>query len=160
MSIANRVSWYLDRHGVNYDLVRHRHTSTSLASARQAHVPPEQVAKCVVLADGRGFVVAVLPATRRLELDLLRDLTGRPLQIASERDLRHVFIDCEPGAVPPVGDAYDLPTYVDQALLEGDDLYFEGGGHEELVHVARGEFKRLMTRSRNAKISRPEVAAA
>ena len=53
--IADRVRWFLNSHAVRYDLVAHRHTSTSIDTARSARVEPERVAKCVVLRGEQGY---------------------------------------------------------------------------------------------------------
>ena len=52
MSIAPRVEAHLTKVGVNYDLISHPETYTSLASARSAHIPSKQMAKAVMTYDG------------------------------------------------------------------------------------------------------------
>ncbi len=155
MGMANRVSRFLDRHGVRYDVVHHRHTSTSIESARAARVPPDHVAKCVLLEDERGYLMAVVPASRRISLHAVRDQLGRGLKLASEIDLWHLLADCEVGAVPPIGEPYDIPTLVDERLIDLEDVYFEGGDHEDLVHVEGDSFRRLLQRARQGRFSAP-----
>jgi Ala-tRNA(Pro) deacylase len=153
--IANRVRWFLNSHAVRYDLVAHRHTSTSVETARSAHIEPERVAKCVLLHDAQGYWLAVLPASRRIDLGRLMELLGCRLELASEGELGRLLLDCDVGAVPPVGDAYDVRTVLDDSLMEVDPLYFEGGDHEDLVRVSRADFRRLLPRARREAFSQP-----
>jgi Ala-tRNA(Pro) deacylase len=86
MAIANRVKWYLEAQHIEYELVHHPHSSTSLKSARAAHVPSGRVAKCVLLEDERGYIMAVVPASFRLDLKEIRRQLGRHLTLASEAE--------------------------------------------------------------------------
>ena len=117
MAIAKRVKWYLDTHHVDYELISHKHTMSSLESAQAAHVPEGLVAKSVLLEDERGYVLAVIPASCRLQLEEIEDQTGRRLELATEGELLSLFRGCELGAIPPLGEAFNIPTAVDDSLL-------------------------------------------
>ena len=148
MSMASNVRNFLDRTGIHYSVDRHPHTSTSMNTAEAAHVLGEQIAKGVLLRDAFGYVLAVVPATHHVRIGKLADQLGRDLETAPEMDLEYVFSDCEMGAVPALGQAYDLDTVVDQSLCEQSDIYFEGGDHEALVHLAGEDFEELMEDAR------------
>ena len=154
MSIASGVINYLvDRH-VDFDVVDHPHSATSLETAQSAHVPGDRLAKSVLLEDDRGYLLAVLPASCRVDLGELHRLTSRNLGLATEYELCALFEDCEPGAVPVLGPAYDLETLVDDALAEQSDIYFEAGDHEQLIHVSAEAFDSLMAGARYTHFSR------
>jgi Ala-tRNA(Pro) deacylase len=159
MSIANRLEHYMGTHGVCYEVLPHRETHTSLETAHETHVPARCLAKSVLLTGPSGYLVAVLPASRHIDLAALSDRLGRRFVLASQAEMRRLFVDCDPGSVPPVGEAYGVATVVDGALYDEDDLYFEGGDHTDLVHVGRTEFCRLMTRSKRASFSSGPPAA-
>jgi Ala-tRNA(Pro) deacylase len=149
MYIAQTVSAYLSAHDVGFDVVPHRHTKTSVASAMRSHVPTDHVAKAVLLCDNDEFVLAVLPASHRIDGDALSvELGDRRVAVAEEEDVGTVFRDCERGALPAIGEAYGLDTIVDLNLLNAEDVYFEAGDHEHLIHVTGNEFRRLMAGAR------------
>ncbi len=154
MSIADRVTDYLANEGISYDLVRHPHTYTSLESAHSAHVPDECVAKSVVLEDDEGnYVMAVIPASRKLKIAALNEMLQRKLGLATEDELGAIFEDCELGAVPPLGRIYGMEMIWDQEIGDLSDVYFEGGDHEVLIHVTGAQFKALMRNERYGEIS-------
>lgn len=144
MSIAASVERHLDRAGVKYDVIEHQHTSNSAYSAQAAHIPGEQLAKCVMLEDEQGYLMAVLPSTRKVNLGALHRRLGRELGLATEGEFPELFADCEPGAIPPLGDAYDIDAIIDERLVGQPDIYFESGDHCGLVHVSGADFLRLM----------------
>ena len=153
MSLAQTVESHLDARHVSYSVLAHRASRSSLDSAHSAHVDEDNVAKSVVLEDEGGFVLAVLPASRRLELHRLRDELGRSLHLASERQVVPLFPDCVVGAVPPVGHAYGLATVVDTSLEDLDEIFFEGGDHETLVRVDGDAFLDLLENADVAEIA-------
>jgi Ala-tRNA(Pro) deacylase len=102
------------------------------------------VAKVVVLRSGDQFLLAVLPAARRLDLERLRALAGDPqLRMAREGEFAGVFAACELGAIPPIRELWGLPVWVDDALGREAETVFSAGNHREAVHVAYQDFVRL-----------------
>jgi Ala-tRNA(Pro) deacylase len=154
MSIAHRVSEYLTEQGVDFDLVGHPHSATSAESAQLAHVPGDRIAKSVVLGDERGYLMAVLPASCRLDLGELHRLTNRKLGLVTEYELGALFDDCETGAVPPFGNVYDIEMVVDESLAEQPEIYFEAGDHESLVHVSAETFEHLLGDAQHCEFTR------
>jgi Ala-tRNA(Pro) deacylase len=146
MAIATTLRSYLDAHHVDYDMVEHAHSGTSLESAHSAHVPSHQVAKAVVLEDDQGYVVSVLPSTNRLDLKWVCDSLGRELQMAKEKELKKLFKDCDLGAIPALSDAYGLDVIWDDQFKGVADIYIEAGDHEHLVHIRGEDFRKLLER--------------
>jgi len=145
MSLAKTVNYALALTRVDYDILRHHHSDTSMAAARSAHVEPSSLAKAVVLKDQIGPLLAVVPASEQLDLERLRQLLRRPaLDFIPEDQLDQLFYDCEKGAIPPLGPDYRVPTVVDMRLRDLSDVYFEAGDHEDLVHVDQTSFRTLM----------------
>lgn len=144
MPIAPTLKHYLDDHRAEYDTVQHPRSLTSMRTAEQAHIPGDNLAKSVVLKDRRGFVLAVLPATHRLDIDRLDRQLHRSLDLATETEFSCLFGDCEAGAVPAVGTAYGVDTVLDDSLTQPADVYFEAGDHEALVHMSSEQFRLLM----------------
>jgi len=154
MAIASRVVNYLVEQDVDFDLLDHPYSATSMESAQLAHVSGDLIAKSVVLEDDRGYLLAVLPASCRVDLGELHRQTQRNLGLATENELGALFEDCEPGAVPPLGPAYDIETIIDDTLAEQPDIYFEAGDHEQLVHVSGETFEVLLGEAQHTDFSR------
>lgn len=144
MTIAATVKSYLDGQGVSYEVVAHPQTPDSSHSAEAAHVPGDQLAKCVLLEDAAGHLMAIIPATHKLDLGVLRRQLNRSLGLATEEELSVLFSDCDRGAIPPLGKAYGIDAIVDESLISAPDVYFEGGDHCALVHVSGEDFRRLL----------------
>lgn len=155
MGMAVTLKHYLDSLGVDYELVGHPYASTSMDIAKEAHVPPEKIAKCVMLEDEGGYVMAVCPASSRIKLGNLYREINRRLEFSSEQALANLLSDCVPGAVPPIGEVYDIEVVIDEKLLTESDVYFEAGDHEELIHVSADAFDSLMQNAERASFTQP-----
>ncbi len=153
MAIATTLENFLKAHHVAYDVVTHPRTMTSMQTAAQAHVPGNRLIKSVVVEDDQGYLMVALPSTHRLELGRLHHQLQRQLGLATEGELAGLFKDCELGAIPPVGAAYGIETLVDDSLLQGGDVYFEAGDHEELIHVSGEQFRNLFADAKHGRYS-------
>lgn len=153
MSIATKLAKTLHRNAARYDVLDHPRTYTSMETAQVCHVPGNRVAKSVLLNDGSRYLLAVVPASHRVDFEQMRRETGRPVWLASEQEAGGLFDDCALGAIPPVGPEYGVRTYVDDALLTQSDVYFEAGDHEELIHVSGETFDHLLSGAQHGRIS-------
>jgi Ala-tRNA(Pro) deacylase len=153
MYIANRVRDYLNQRGVTYDLIVHPHTRSSQESAEAAHVPGDRLVKSVVLEDDDGYLMVVLPSTRRVRLGVLSGKLQRHLRLATEAELKHLFGDCELGAIPPLGPAYGMETVWDESLENVPEVYVEAGDHEELIRIDGKTFLGLLGSARHGNFS-------
>jgi len=150
MSIPPRLSSYLDQRGAHYELCLHQHSRSSAETARTAHVPPHQLAKSVIVEDDRGRLMAVVPADRKVRLGQLSRLLDRKhLRLVDEACIVAMFADCDRGAVPALGMAWDVETIVDDELDASEVVYVETGDHECLLRLADHQFHELMLAARH-----------
>jgi Ala-tRNA(Pro) deacylase len=153
MTVAASVVRVLAEHGTDYHLVPHPKSFSSIESASSAHVPEDHIAKGVLLRDQLGYVLAVIPASEWVDLRRLQSELGRSLNMAPEAEVDRFFTDCDPGAIPPLGEAYGLEMVLDESLTSLSSIYFEGGDHENLVHLDGDQFNALMQGVRRGHIS-------
>lgn len=154
MSIAASVKEYLDKNHIEYDVVRHPRTESSMQTAEMAHIKGDQLAKSVLLEDESGYVLAIIPSTHHVELDRISDQLERDLELATETEISSLFQDCARGAIPVLGPAYKIPTIVDDDLMLQPDIYFEAGDHEALVHLTGHQFRQMVSEMEHGHLSR------
>ena len=154
MTIASTVQHYLDDCGIDYEILEHARTMTSMRTAEAGHISGERLAKAVLLKTDGGYTMAVLPASCHLRLGEVQDYLDKPIGLATETEVGRLFADCEIGAIPPVGRAYGLEMIVDDSLAEQPDIYFEGGDHVSLIHVDAAAFQRMTADARHGRFCR------
>ena len=89
--------------------------------------------------------MVVVPAHRKIVLSELRDLLlSDKVELATEDEFKGRFPDCEIGAMPPFGNLYDLPVYLDKRLSGHPEIAFNAGTHREVIKLASDDFARLV----------------
>src|SRR5881394_1361776 len=124
----------LDRHGVSYEVVEHDEAFRAAEEAQAAGVEPREAAKTVALRDHDAYVLAVVPANRRLDVSRARTLLGasRHLRLATEEELARDFPEFEVGALPPLA-PHATPEIVDVHLLYRERILCSAGDHRHSV---------------------------
>ena len=153
MTIPITIQDYLNRAGVPYDVMLHERTSCALENAEAAHIPTDTLAKGVLLRCPNSYVLATVPASRHVRLNEVGSCLHQSVRLATEEEITDLFSDCAPGAIPALGDAYDIYTIIDDRLEGLSDIYFEGGDHYSLVHLKGADFDELTDDYFHANIS-------
>ncbi|HEX8925160.1 MAG TPA: YbaK/EbsC family protein [Terriglobales bacterium] len=139
-----KLRQFLDDNHVKYVVISHSKAYTSQGIAATANISGNDLAKTVMLKRDGQLCMAVLPAPKHVDLVRFAKLTGcKDCALASERDFKDRFPDCEVGAMPPFGNLYGLAVYVDVSLTRDKEIAFNAGSHLELVKLAYEDFERL-----------------
>jgi Ala-tRNA(Pro) deacylase len=89
--------------------------------------------------------MTVLPASSQVDFSFLGAVAGaKSAELASEREFKNRFSDCETGAMPPFGNLYDMSVFADKSLSRSKEIAFKAGSHRELVRLAWEDFQRLV----------------
>jgi len=142
---ARKLKEFLDSKGIKYVMVTHAPAYTAQEIAASAHISGKELAKTVIVKiDGR-MAMAVLPASSVIDFDRLKAAAGATrVELAREDEFRDTFPECELGAMPPFGNLYDMPVFVDQSLSRDVEIAFNAGSHKELFRMAYKDFESLV----------------
>ena len=151
MAIAEKVKSYLDKRRILYDVHEMDPFISLLQAAEFGEIPPETIAKGVVLKDELGLLLVVLPATRRIDTDALSKMLHRKVELAEEAQINAVFPDCAPRFVAPIGEAYGVRTIVDDSLVGAVTVYFSAGDGSCLIEISGKEFFGFLGNARLAR---------
>jgi Ala-tRNA(Pro) deacylase len=140
-----KVKAFLDTHAIKYVIISHSKAYTAQGTAAISRISGREVAKTVIVKLDGDLAMAVLPASYQVDLEALRRATGvREAELASEHEFKRHFPDCETGAMPPFGNLYGIPVYVDETLMLDREIVFNAGSHYELIKLAYADFARLV----------------
>ena len=134
------VSEHLQRWGKAFEVINHPQCYTSAEEARALGVDAGDVVKTVAVRAASGYALVAVPASRRLDMHLVRQAVGdNHARLATEDELRRDFPDYELGALPPLGSLLGLPLYLDPEVLEHDAVVFAAGSQTESVKLRATE---------------------
>jgi len=141
----SKLREFLDSHQIKYLVISHSLAYTAQGVAALAHVSGKKLAKTVIVKIDGVLAMVVVPASLHVHLELLKKLTGaQTVELASEREFKDAFPDCETGAMPPFGNLYDMSVYADECLAEYEEITFSAGTHRELVRMSFKDMVRLV----------------
>lgn len=140
-----QLEQFLNENDVQFVSIPHAQEFTAQEIAAAARVPGKELAKTVMVKLDGELAMAVLPATDHVSISRLREITGaNDVEVASEEDFVDRFPNCEPGAMPPFGNLWNLDVFVDQRLREDEEIAFNAGSHTELLKLSYADFERLV----------------
>jgi Ala-tRNA(Pro) deacylase len=143
---TRKLQDYLDQHEIQYVTISHSPAYTAQRIAELTRIPGKELAKTVIVKIDDKFAMAVLPASRRVNLWHLQEAIGADeVTLSSETEFNELFPDCEVGAMPPFGNLYNMGVYVAEQLTEDEEIAFNAGSHSELVKMSYSDFANLVT---------------
>lgn len=154
MTISNRLNSYLTAQNISFQAIEHDHSTSSFDSAITAKIPLNLIAKAVILKSHEDRkLMAVLPAKNKISLSAINDELFGSYKLLKEKEVYRMFSDCEHGAIPPVGDAFNMQMICDELLDQLDYVYIEAGDHQKLLRISNADFKIMTANSKHLRFS-------
>lgn len=145
MPLLERLREFLQANQAVYTHSVHKIAYTAREVASAEHLPAAEVAKTVVVHSEIGYAMLVAPGNQLVDFQEVRSELGfQQLRMATEHELSSLFPDCELGAMPPVGQLYMMPVYLDTAMADERMIAFNGGTHRDVIHMLTSEFRRIV----------------
>jgi len=141
----NKLREFLDTYNIRYLIFSHSLAYTAQGIAALTHISGKELAKTVIVKIDGDLAMAVVPASRHVDLRLLKQATGaRTVELASEQEFKDKFPDCEAGAMPPFGNLYGMAVYADESLTSIKEITFNAGTHRDLLRMDWADLVRLV----------------
>jgi len=144
VNIPKRLIDCLDGKKISYETLRHPEAVTAQRIAQAEHVKGRRHAKVVMVKSGGQHLMIVLPAEHLIDLAKLAKILGKEVSLENEEEFESFFPDCAVGAMPPFGNLYGVPTYVDKSLAEEDYIVFEAGTHTEAIKLSYRDYEKIV----------------
>jgi Ala-tRNA(Pro) deacylase len=144
MEIPQRLIKYLNDKKIVYEILHHPEAFTAQTVAAAEHVKGRRHAKVVMVKSENEHLMMVLSTNSRVDLEKLEKALGKSVAVEREPEFEALFPDCAPGTMPPFGNLYGLPTYVDRALSKEDFIVFEAGTHTDAIKLQYKDYERAV----------------
>lgn len=146
MAVNRQVSDYLANSGVDYEIVSHPQVYSTIEEARLLGIEADEIAKCLVVTiKGEEHALIVIPGGHRISNKKIREAVGnKHARLETEDEMREEFPEWELGAIPPLGEIFDYPVYVDRSLVGHETVLFTSGSHTDSVKMNTADFINLI----------------
>jgi len=150
MPVPKKVINLLEKSKIKYELIEHKTVYTAFDKSRTLKLKQNVVGKSLVLKINRDLVVVLIPANKNLDKNKFKKLvndwrkkTGqksvKSIDFASERLIKNKFKGIKLGAIPPFGNLFKLPTFVNKSLLGLPNIIINSGNYNWSIKI-RGNF--------------------
>jgi Ala-tRNA(Pro) deacylase len=144
MEIPKQLIECLDANKVSYEILRHPEAVTAQRIAQAEHVKGRHHAKVVMVKSVDQHLMMVLPADHQIDPEKVENAIGNAVSLDQEQEFKSLFPNCAIGAMPPFGNLYGLPTYVDKSLAEQDYIVFEAGTHTDAIKMSYHDYEKIV----------------
>lgn len=142
---VKQLKEYLDSQNIKYVTISHPLTYTSQQTAYSSHIRGKELAKTVMVKIDGKMAMVVLPASYKVDLELLKKSAGaNTVALATEAEFQNLFAECDAGAMPPFGNLYGMEVYAEEKLAEDEEIAFNACSHLELIKLTYQDFARLV----------------
>jgi Ala-tRNA(Pro) deacylase len=144
MGIPKQLIDCLNENKVRYEVLNHPEAVTAQRIAQAEHVKGRHHAKVVMVKSGDQHLMTVLPADHQIDLEKVGKAIGKTVSLDREEEFKSLFPDCTTGAMPPFGNLYGLPTYVDKHLAQEEYIVFEAGTHTDAIKLSYRDYEKIV----------------
>ena len=90
--VSTRLKSYLDKKGVDYQVLYHQRVYTAQEVAAAQHISGRELAKVIMVRIDGELVMMVLPASSMVDMDRVKSLLpGKGVKLAQEEEFQDLF---------------------------------------------------------------------
>jgi len=153
MPVSQALLNFLNKNKIKYEVLKHKMVYTAFDLAKTLHVDPKQIGKDLVMKIDREYVIAIVPATRNLDVPKLKKVINAQRKKEDKKAVKKMSFAQETwmkknlkgkvGANPPFGTLQKLPVYLDKALMKVSKMIVNGGDYTYSVSLTPKQFVKL-----------------
>lgn len=109
-------------------------THTAQQAAHAIGCSVAAIVKSLLFRAGDGYVLVLASGPNRVDTELVSELVGAPVTMADAKAVKQVT-GYSIGGVPPLAHATELPTIIDETLLELDEVWAAAGSANSVFPI-------------------------
>ncbi len=139
-SVFEQICSYLDSEKVEYKKFEHKPVFTSEEAATIRGTSLESGAKALVCLADRKPVMIVISAANKLDIKAFKQIYGFKDVAMADKDTLFKVTGLQPGAVPPFGSLFEIPTYMDEGLSRLETINFNAGSNTQSIQIKSKDY--------------------
>lgn len=138
-AVFNKIKEFLDGKNIEYEEFIHEPVFTSEQASKVRGVDLKTGAKAMIVRSKGKFYMFVLSAVKKIDWKRVKDIIGDKGSLATPEEVEKIT-DCVIGCVPPFGNLFDIPLYVDRSLQEVVIINFSAGLHTHSMRMKSKDY--------------------
>lgn len=142
-SLFEKIKQLLNGNNIKYKLFKHKPVFTSEEAAKIRNTDLKQGAKALIMFADDKPIMIVLSANLKVDTKKFKETNKiSDLRMAKPEEVKQVT-NVEIGAVPPFGNIFSIPLYVDRRLGENEQIVFNAGSHTQSIMMSYKDYKKV-----------------
>lgn len=143
MSLPAKTKKYLDKKLAKYEPIAHKTVYTAYDAAQTLRRELKEIAKSLLIAADKAYVLVVVPAHMRVDLKKLKKALGvKSVSIPKEQVMVKIF-KVKAGAMTAFGGLHKVEVWADKNLLKTKDIVLSAGNFTDSVRMKVKDFLQL-----------------
>lgn len=153
MPVAKKLIKFLSK--IKYEPIEHKIVYTAYDKAKTLKVPEKTVGKTLVMKINGNFALVLIPANRILDKVKFKKVASdwskktkqksiKEISFATEAWMKKNLKGVKVGAIPPFGNLWGLPTFLDKSLLGNSKIIINAGDYNYSIKISPASFKKLI----------------
>lgn len=144
MNVLESIRTFLDAQNISYKTWTHEPVHTSEEAAKIRGTPLESGAKALVLRSEGKFLMVIIAGDKKMDLKKVKQaINAKRLSLATPEEALKVT-HCEIGSIPPFGNLFSIPVYLDQSLLRSPIINFNAGRHDTSIAMSIDDYQKAV----------------
>ena len=144
MAVPRRITRFLRFHDIDYEAIEHDEDIPTEKEFQSLSPQRQNIARVMVVRTEDAYYMIVLPTGKAVPVDHVREALQLPhCRLATEDEIAGIFSDCEAGALPALGNLYNVPVVLDESFGREETICFSGGTRHDAVLMRYCDFAEL-----------------
>lgn len=144
MEIPQKIIKFLEKNKIKYQTIKHRTVYTAFDKSQTLKVPQKIIAKVLVLKMDGNLAIVLIAANKNLDLKSLKKVAKiKKIEFVSEKIIKNKFKGIKVGAIPPLGNLWQVPTFIDRSLTKEKEIIFSGGNYNFSIKVKTKDLAKI-----------------
>lgn len=143
IKIPAKLKVFLEKNKIKDEIVSHRTVFTAYDKAATLKVKPNMIGKTLVLKMDRDLALVLIPGNKNLDKNKFRKIAkAKKVDFISEKVMKNKFKGFKLGAIPPFGEIFKIPTFVDRGLLKEKNVFVNTGVYKISLKLSPRVFEK------------------
>ena len=145
MPIPKKINNFLEKSNIKYESIKHRIVYTAYDKAQTLRVPQKIIGKTLIVRFDKNVAFLLISANKNLDKNKFKKITKtKKVDFVSERIIKNKLKGVKVGAIPPFGNLWQLPTFIDAQLLTQSKIIVNGGDYNWSIKISPANLKKLI----------------
>jgi len=155
MPIPKRIINFLDERKIKYEIIEHKTVYTAFDKVATLKVLPKIVGKTLVVEFDKNYGLALIGADKILDKIKFKKMVNswlkekgkkpaKSIDFVKESWMKKNLKGVKVGAIPPFGEIWKLPTFVDKSFLKNKKMIINGGDYHWSIEISAANLKKTI----------------